>query len=69
MTTSKRFENKVVIVTGGGQVHELLKRISKNKKGIGRELCRGFAAEGAHVVIADTMKEAGKENEEYILKR
>jgi 2-hydroxycyclohexanecarboxyl-CoA dehydrogenase len=36
----KRFENRVVLVTGGGG-------------GIGSETCRRFAAEGARVAVAD----------------
>lgn len=48
-----RFENKVVVVTGGGQ-------------GIGRVICLTFASEGAAVVIADVDEEAGRENEKYI---
>ncbi len=47
------FKNKTVIVTGGGQ-------------GIGRAVCRVFAAEGANVVISDIDEEAGLENESYI---
>ncbi|MBV9546864.1 MAG: SDR family NAD(P)-dependent oxidoreductase, partial [Chloroflexi bacterium] len=37
-------ENKVAIVTGGG-------------RGIGAEYCRGLAAEGARVVVADIISE------------
>lgn len=47
------FNNKTVIVTGGGQ-------------GIGRVVSRAFAAEGANVVISDIDEEAGLENESYI---
>lgn len=43
-----RFKGKVVIVTGGAQ-------------GIGMATSLAFAREGAHVVIADIDKEAGKE--------
>lgn len=48
-----KFKDKVIIVTGGGQ-------------GIGRAICRSFAAEGSKVVIADIDIEAGIENQEYI---
>src|SRR5581483_1926363 len=41
-------EGKVAIVTGGGQ-------------GIGMRYCRGLAAEGAKVVVADIAEEAAKE--------
>lgn len=48
-----RFENQVVVVTGGGQ-------------GIGACIARAYAEEGAHVVIAELDEEAGKENEAFI---
>mgnify|MGYP001092154653 CR=1 FL=1 len=48
-----RFEDKVVVVTGGGQ-------------GIGRVVCQTFAKEGAKVVIAEVDEEAGRECEELI---
>ena len=43
---SKRFENKVVVVTGGGQ-------------GIGEGYAKAFAGEGASVVIAELAEEQG----------
>jgi len=49
-----RFEDKVVVVTGGGQ-------------GIGRVICQSFAKEGAKVVIAEIDEEAGRECEELII--
>ncbi len=42
------FQDKVAVVTGGGS-------------GIGRELCRVFADEGANVVVADTNSEAAQQ--------
>ncbi len=48
-----RYQDKVVIVTGGGQ-------------GIGRGVARGFAREGAVVIIADNDAEAGLENQAAI---
>ncbi len=49
----RRFEDKVVVVTGGGQ-------------GIGRVTCQAFAKEGAKVVIAEIDEEAGMECEELV---
>ncbi len=49
-----RFEEKVVVITGGAQ-------------GIGMAISRFFAHEGALVVIADIDRDASKENEAYIL--
>lgn len=43
-----RLRNRVVLVTGGAS-------------GIGAALCRGFAEEGAHVVVADINSAAAKE--------
>ena len=40
-----RFENKVVLVTGGS-------------RGLGRAMCTGFAAEGARVVVASRKRDA-----------
>ncbi|MCU7891946.1 MAG: SDR family NAD(P)-dependent oxidoreductase [Candidatus Thiodiazotropha sp. (ex Ustalcina ferruginea)] len=45
---AQKLQDKVVIVTGGGT-------------GIGRELCKLFAAEGAQVVIADIDRDAADE--------
>jgi NAD(P)-dependent dehydrogenase (short-subunit alcohol dehydrogenase family) len=42
-----RLENKVAIITGAGQ-------------GIGRGVARAFAAEGAHVVVANRTRETGE---------
>ena len=42
------FKDKVAVVTGGGS-------------GIGRSLCRAFAAEGAHVIIADVDLDAAQD--------
>jgi len=43
-----RLDGKIAVVTGGGN-------------GIGRACCRRFAAEGADIVVADLLEEAGKE--------
>lgn len=43
-----RFDNKTVMITGGGG-------------GIGGALCRGFAAEGAHVAVLDRAENAASE--------
>lgn len=45
---SAKLANKVVVVTGGGS-------------GVGRELCKRFAREGASLVIADINETAGAE--------
>src|SRR3954447_24358866 len=42
-----RLDGQVAVVTGGGH-------------GIGREYCRGLAAEGAHVVVAEIDAAAAK---------
>jgi 3-oxoacyl-[acyl-carrier protein] reductase len=49
-----RFENKVVVITGGGA-------------GIGKAACEKFAREGAAVAIWDINKAAGKELELLLL--
>jgi 3alpha(or 20beta)-hydroxysteroid dehydrogenase len=46
-TNSGRFSGRTVIVTGGG-------------RGMGASHVRGFAAEGANVVIADLLEDEGK---------
>ncbi|HEY8695818.1 MAG TPA: 3-oxoacyl-ACP reductase family protein [Chloroflexota bacterium] len=43
-----KLEGKVAIVTGGA-------------RGIGRQYCRGLAAEGARIVVADILEDQGKE--------
>src|SRR5712675_2736227 len=43
----KRFDNRTVIVTGGA-------------RGMGASHARGFAAEGANVVIADVLEQEGR---------
>ncbi len=48
MTRKNRFDNKVALVTGGAS-------------GIGLATARGFAAEGALVVIADVQDKAGEQ--------
>jgi NAD(P)-dependent dehydrogenase (short-subunit alcohol dehydrogenase family) len=48
MSTSKRFLGRVALVTGGG-------------RGIGKTYCRGFANEGATVIVADILEERAKE--------
>src|SRR5882762_2331485 len=46
-TLMKRFVNRTVIVTGGA-------------RGMGASHARGFIAEGANVVIADVLEQAGR---------
>jgi 3alpha(or 20beta)-hydroxysteroid dehydrogenase len=43
----KRFDNRTVIVTGGA-------------RGMGASFARGFAADGAKVVVADVLEQAGR---------
>ena len=50
-----RFEDKVVVVTGGGS-------------GIGAEICRAFAREGAAVAVTDIRKDAALKTVDEILK-
>jgi len=47
MKVMKRFDNRTVIVTGGA-------------RGMGASHARGFAAEGANVVIADLLEQEGR---------
>jgi dihydroanticapsin dehydrogenase len=53
-STRKRFENKTVVVTGGGQ-------------GIGRATCLRFAEEGAAVVVAERNEALAKSVADEIL--
>ncbi len=48
MTTPKRFEDRVAVVTGGA-------------RGIGKAYCQGFAREGAAVAVADVLKDQARE--------
>lgn len=48
-----KFLNKIVVVTGAGE-------------GVGACISHNYAAEGAHVIIADRDEEAGIEVEDYI---
>ncbi len=61
-----RFKGKVVVVTGGGKVSFILNNHGLLLKGIGMHISRRFAAEGAHVVIAEISRDAGISNEKFI---
>jgi NAD(P)-dependent dehydrogenase (short-subunit alcohol dehydrogenase family) len=52
---SERLEGRVAVVTGGGN-------------GIGRACCERFAEEGADVVVADLLDEAGNETAQLVEK-